>query len=141
MTPETKARHAPAGPKLYLLILGALLVLTALTVKAAGIDFGSPSANLVIAMIIASAKASLVALYFMHLRWDKPLNATIFVGGLCFLGIMLTFTFMDNSTRAEVHPRTRPTPAIVSAGEGGQEEPAPSPAPPQNSANPGQALR
>ena len=117
--PSSDSGHHPhAGPKLYLIILGALLVLTAVTVAAAGVDFGSSSTNLVIAMIIASAKASLVALYFMHLRWDKPLNATIFVAGLCFLGIMLTFTFMDNTTRVEVHTRTAFTPAIVPAEEG-----------------------
>ena len=76
------------------------------TVLAAGVSFGSTTANVIIAMAIASVKASLVALFFMHLRWDKPLNATIFVGGLCVLGIMLSFTFMDNSTRAEVRPET-----------------------------------
>ena len=136
MTPQTETHHVHAGPKLYLVILGALLVLTAVTVVAAGIDFGSPSANVVIAMIIASVKASLVALYFMHLRWDKPLNATIFVGGLCFLGIMLTFTFMDNTTRTAVRPRTSATQAIAPVGEDDsqQEEPAAAAAP-QNDVN------
>ena len=94
------------GPKIYLGILAVLIVLTVITVLAAGVNFGSTTTNVVIAMAIASVKASLVALFFMHLRWDKPLNATIFVGGLCFLGIMLTFTFMDNTTRVEVRPET-----------------------------------
>ena len=131
MTPQTETHHVHAGPKLYLVILGALLVLTAVTVAAAGIDFGSPSTNVVIAMIIASVKASLVALYFMHLRWDKPLNATIFVGGLCFLGIMLTFTFMDNTTRAEVRPPRSVNQAIAPVGEDDaqEEEPAAAAAP------------
>ena len=86
--------------------VGALIALTVITVLAAGVNFGSTTTNVIIAMVIASIKASLVALFFMHLRWDKPLNATIFVGGLCFLGIMLTFTFMDNMTRVEVRPET-----------------------------------
>ncbi len=94
------------GPKIYLVVLGALIALTVVTVQAAGVNFGSTTTNVIIAMAIASIKASLVALFFMHLRWDKPLNATIFVGGLCFLGIMLTFTFMDNTTRVEVRPET-----------------------------------
>ena len=107
MDSDSQHEHAHHGrPKIYLLVLGVLVVLTVITVLAAGVNFGSTSANVIIAMAIASVKASLVALFFMHLRWDKPLNATIFVGGLCFLGIMLTFTFMDNTTRLEVRPET-----------------------------------
>ncbi len=107
MDSDSQHEHAHhGGPKIYLLVLGVLVVLTVITVLAAGVNFGSTSANVIIAMAIASVKASLVALFFMHLRWDKPLNATIFVGGLCFLGIMLTFTFMDNTTRLEVRPET-----------------------------------
>ena len=107
MDSDSQHEHAHhGGPKIYLLVLGVLVVLTVITVLAAGVNFGSTSANVIIAMAIASVKASLVALFFMHLRWDKPLNATIFVGGLGFLGIMLTFTFMDNTTRLEVRPET-----------------------------------
>ncbi len=107
MKPDPQHEHAHhGGPKIYLVVLAALIVLTVITVLAAGVNFGSSTTNVIIAMAIASVKASLVALFFMHLRWDKPLNATIFVGGLCFLGIMLTFTFMDNTTRVEVRPET-----------------------------------
>ena len=107
MNSDSQHEHAHhGGPKIYLMILGVLIVLTVITVLAAGVNFGSTTTNVIIAMVIASIKASLVALFFMHLRWDKPLNATIFVGGLCFLGIMLAFTFMDNTTRVEVRPQT-----------------------------------
>ena len=81
--------HPVTGPRTYALILLVLLVLTAVTVTAAGINFGPY--NTVIALIIASLKASLVALFFMNLRHDK-LSAVIFVSGLLFLAVFLIFT-------------------------------------------------
>jgi cytochrome c oxidase subunit 4 len=97
--------------KTYLLVLLALLTLTTITVTAAGIDFGSPSANVVIALIIASIKASLVALFFMHLRWDKPLNAIIFVIGVLFLSLFLIFCVIDEASRPALIPQTLKVPA------------------------------
>ena len=55
----------------------ALLILTAITVWAAGFDFGA--GNVWVALGIAALKGSLVALFFMHLRWDRPFNAIVFV--------------------------------------------------------------
>jgi len=72
---------------------GALIVLTYITVAATKIDLGS--LNLWIALGIATVKASLVALYFMHLRYDKPVNAVVFVGALCFVALFVVFTLMD----------------------------------------------
>lgn len=54
----------------YLAIFAALLVLTTLTVVVARLDLGG-SAGIVIALAIASVKATLVALIFMHLRWER----------------------------------------------------------------------
>ncbi len=51
--------------------------------------------NLWIALGIATVKASLVALYFMHLRYDNPFYALIFVTALVFLAIFLSLTLMD----------------------------------------------
>lgn len=100
--------HAHIVPaKVYGIILGALLVLTAITVAAAGIHFGSPAVNVVVALTIATVKASLVALYFMHLRYDKPLNAVIFVSGLFALGVFLMATFGDTAARDRVQPSAR----------------------------------
>ena len=73
------AEHEHGGPALYTKTLLALLVLTGITVGAAYIDLGS--GNVVVALIIATIKASLVALFFMHLRWEKPVNAIIAVAG------------------------------------------------------------
>jgi cytochrome c oxidase subunit 4 len=97
--------HAPHSWKPYAITLALLLMLTFITVFAAGINFGSPSVNVVIALSIATVKASLVALVFMHLRHDKPINAVIFTSSLIFLGIFLGFTMMDVDSRdTTIHP-------------------------------------
>lgn len=108
---EAHAHVVPA--KIYGIILGALLVLTAITVGVAGIHFGSPVVNVIVALTIATVKASLVALYFMHLRYDKPLNAVIFVAGLSCLGLFLMATFGDTSARDVVQPTARPAAAVA----------------------------
>jgi cytochrome c oxidase subunit 4 len=102
MSPDLSQTHQHGGPKVYAAVLTALLVLTAITVTASYIDFGSPAVNVVIALAIASIKASLVALYFMHLRYDKPLLSVIFVGGLFFLGLLLMLTMIDAGSRDSV---------------------------------------
>lgn len=75
-------------------VLACLLVLTYVTVAVRNFDFGPW--NLWIALGVATVKASLVALYFMHLRWDKPINATVLIVSLAlvalFVGIALTDT-------------------------------------------------
>lgn len=78
---------------LLLAVFLALLLLTFVTVAATWIDFGE--FNLWLAMGIATLKAALVALYFMHLRYDKPLNAILFVGALVFVALFLGLTLMD----------------------------------------------
>ncbi len=93
--------HEITGPRTYLAVLGALLVLTILTVGISRIDFGGM--NTVVAILIASVKGSLVALFFMHLRHDK-FNAVIFILGLFFLAVFLIFTLFDVSTRTTVFP-------------------------------------
>ena len=111
---EHKAHHAHhGGPAIYTANLIALLILTGITVGASYINFGS--ANVVIALAIASLKAILVALFFMHLVWDKPVNAIIAVAGCLFLGIFLMFDFLDVGTRVNLQPHNmkameKPTP-------------------------------
>ena len=91
-----------SGSGIYLLILGLLLVLTTITVGAAYVNFGS--FNLIIAVLIATLKATLVAMFFMHLRHDPPINAIIFVSSLIFLGIFLLFPLIDIQSRDKVVP-------------------------------------
>lgn len=94
--------HSHGGLKQYLAVLGALLVLTIITVGASYLDFGS--ANIVIAVLIATVKASLVALFFMHLKDDNPVNAMILVSCFLFLGLLLTFCLLDIENRVNEGP-------------------------------------
>lgn len=113
------------SPLPYLFTLIALLILTGVTVGASYVNFGSSTVNVIVAMLIATMKASLVALIFMHLRHDKPLNSIIFVSSLIFLGIFLGFCMIDVDSRERVYPtglrqtdplpgaaKTAPTPAV-----------------------------
>jgi len=99
-----KGHSFTSDARTYGLVLLTLLVLTAITVAAAGVRFGSPAVNVVVALTIATVKASLVALFFMHLRHDRPMNALIFVTGLVFLGVFLMLTLVDVDNRLPVQP-------------------------------------
>ena len=74
-------------------VFALLIGLTALTVAATWVNLGGW--NLWIALGIATVKASLVALYFMHLRYDNRFYALIFVTALVFLALFLSLTLMD----------------------------------------------
>lgn len=102
--------HDAAAPKLYAGTLLILLILTAITVAAAGIHFGSNSINVGIALGIATIKASLVALIFMHLRHEKAVNAIIAVSGFLFLALLLAYCVIDIDTRKEMIPYTAKVP-------------------------------
>ncbi|MEO5923773.1 MAG: cytochrome C oxidase subunit IV family protein [Bryobacteraceae bacterium] len=96
------------GPLAMTANLVALLILTGITVGASYINFGSSAANVTIALSIATIKAILVALFFMHLRWDKSVNAIIAVSGFLFLGIFLMFDLIDLGNRKDPIPRNVP---------------------------------
>lgn len=102
---EVLHEHSPLP---YHLTLIALLILTAITVGASYIQFGSSAANVTIALSIATVKATLVALVFMHLKDDKKVNAIIATAGFLFLGIFLMFCLLDFGTRRDPIPRTIP---------------------------------
>lgn len=106
MSTHTESHTHHGGPKIYTANLFALLFLTIITVAAASFNFGS--ANVVIALAIASVKAILVGLFFMHLIWDKPVNTIVIVAGFLFLGIFLMFDFLDVGTRDRLQPRNMP---------------------------------
>jgi cytochrome c oxidase subunit 4 len=89
-----------SSAQFYVGIFIALVALTILTVKVSYYDFGS--ANILIAMAIATTKASLVAIFFMHLAHDKKFNALTFVSAFLFLGIFIVFTYDDLGRRGEV---------------------------------------
>lgn len=93
--------HAHVAPiKFYFAIFGALIFLTFVTVAVSYFDFGS--ANTVIAMVVATMKASLVAAFFMHLTHDKLFNTICLLAAFLFLGIFFLFTYEDLGERNRV---------------------------------------
>jgi cytochrome c oxidase subunit 4 len=79
--------------RLLLTVWAVLIVMTLITVAATWVDLGA--LNLWLAMAIATAKGSLVVLYFMHLRWDRPFNAVVFIGALVFVMLFVSLALMD----------------------------------------------
>ena len=126
---STHTEHA-INPKVetakYLATLVVLLILTAITVGASYINFGS--GNIVIALSIATVKAIIVALIFMHLLHDKPVNAVIAVAGFLFLGIFLMFDFIDVTTRTNPQPTNLHASPAVTAPSATAPAAAPAPA-------------
>lgn len=76
---------------------GTLLMLTGLTVLATHVDFCGSNMNLAVAMLIAVVKATLVILFFMHLRYDRLFHSVIFVSALLAASLFVGFTLMDSS--------------------------------------------
>ena len=78
---------------MLLSVFFALLVLTGVTVYQSTFDLGNM--EIWLSLSIATIKAGLVIAFFMHLVWDKPLNAIIILGSLIFVALFLGFTMMD----------------------------------------------
>src|SRR5262245_54250062 len=100
--------HAHGGPdhvphvlplSAYFATWGVLMVLTVATVAASYFNFGA--GNFIIAILIATTKACVVAAMFMHLRYDRKFHAIIFSFSLVFLGIFIVFTMYDTETRGK----------------------------------------
>lgn len=79
------------------LVLAALLVLTGVTVGVSYIDMGW--LNVPVTLAIASAKVSLVLLFFMHLKYEGRAIKISFISTIIFLAIMISFTFWDVAFR------------------------------------------
>lgn len=106
---HTAEQHGPHVIPMwvYLGIGATLLVLTGVTVGVAEVDFGHllgiPHLNIVVAMLIATFKALLVAFFFMHLFYDNKIYSLVFVVSLICLGIFLGLTMLDTSRRADLY--------------------------------------
>ena len=81
----------------YVTIFGALMVCTILTVVAAFINLGN--LNFPVAITIAVFKATLVVLFFMHVKYASKLTKLIVGVAFFFLGILLSLTFADYLSR------------------------------------------
>ena len=109
---EHEAHVHIVPPWILLSVFAALLLLTFMTVAVTWVDFGR-TANVWIALTIAAIKSALVALYFMHLRWDSPFNSVILIAALFFVALLIGIIVLDTSeyhVNFEVPPPTAARP-------------------------------
>ena len=99
MHSENKQHILPL--RVYIAVAGALLLLTVITVAVSYLNLGSW--NVVVAIGIASVKVSLVALFFMHLKYDKKINLFAFLIGVVFVAIFIILTMFDTLRRADIY--------------------------------------
>ena len=112
MSEQTKngehVQHHIVSPKIYVAILFALLTGTALTVLASFFDLGewriAPGLTLfwnpVVALAIASSKAILVVLFFMHVKYSPRLTKLTVGAGIFMFLVLIGMTLSDYFTRA-----------------------------------------
>lgn len=91
--------------RLYLTIFGALMLGTFITVWVAFFDLGP--FNNVVMLAIACAKALLVVLYFMHVRWSTRLTMVVAAAGFFWLLILFTLTMADYMSRGWIEGTLR----------------------------------
>ena len=94
--------------RVYTAIWVALMVLTVITVALSFVDFGSHATNLVIAMLVATVKAALVALYFMHLKHEGGWVWTYAVYPLVLIAMLMGASVADDLIRQPTfmdHPK------------------------------------
>jgi cytochrome c oxidase subunit 4 len=89
--------HIVPHVRVYWVIFVTLLLLTLITVDVAFYNLGV--LNIYVALAVATTKATLVLLYFMHVRYAPPLTAVFAGAGFVFLIILILFTLSDFLTR------------------------------------------
>jgi cytochrome c oxidase subunit 4 len=99
------------SPRLYVVIFASLAALTLLTTGVAYIDLGT--FNPIVAITIAVCKASLVVLFFMHVRERTKLTWVFIAAGALWLSLLIAFTLSDVATRGWIPP-----PRPWSSGDG-----------------------
>lgn len=95
---EAHTEHI-VSPGLYSVIIGSLLALTLITVWAAYVDLGR--FNIVVALAIATLKATLVVLFFMHAKYVPKRTKLVIVAGIFWLGLLLFLTLSDYVSRID----------------------------------------
>ena len=78
----------------------ALMVLTVVTVGVAQFDLGAM--DMPVALLVAGVKATLVCLFLMHLRWDRPINTLVLIGSIFFVVLFLIITMFDTGQSVEL---------------------------------------
>ena len=95
---ETGSVGHIAPAKLYVAIWAVLMVLTLTTVLVSMVDIGPM--NIVVALVIATIKGTLVVLFFMHLRYSPKLTMSTVIAAVFWLFLLLSLTMTDYLTRA-----------------------------------------
>jgi cytochrome c oxidase subunit 4 len=94
-----------APKSMYYAVFGALIVGTVLTVAAAKVDMGP--LNNVVMLVIACTKATLVILFFMHVRWSSRLTWIVAASGFFWLLILFSLGMSDYLSRGWVQGTLR----------------------------------
>lgn len=94
---EHEGEHEPLKYSFLALILGGLLALTVLTFIVSYIDWGF--LNVPIALFVASSKATLVLLFFMHIKYEGMAIKVSFISTMLVLAVLISFTFWDVAYR------------------------------------------
>lgn len=106
---DLAAQGAHAVPlSLLIKVYVALVILTGITVAVSRIDLGD--GNIWIALIVAVIKCSLVALFFMHLRWDNPFNGIVICIAFFFVALFIGLALLDS---VSYQPIFKPTPLAM----------------------------
>jgi cytochrome c oxidase subunit 4 len=95
---EEHAEHI-VPPGVYAAIITTLLVLTLITVYAAFVDLGR--FNIVVALLIATIKATLVVLFFMHAKYVPKRTKLVIISGIFWLALLLFMTLSDYASRVD----------------------------------------
>ena len=85
-------------PRVYYTVFGILMLGTAITVGVSFLDLGA--FNAIVALTIAVFKATLVVLFFMHVKYSTKLTWVVVTGSVFWLAILLSLTFSDYLTRS-----------------------------------------
>jgi len=99
---SVQEHHVHVSPvSTYLKVFGALIVLTLLTVAVsyAGLP---PTLSILVAMVVAATKASIVGAWFMHLKYDTKFNLLAFLSAVWFASMFFTFTTFDLGSRGAI---------------------------------------
>ena len=100
------------SPGTYLVIILTLLALTGITVFAAFVDLGR--FNIVVALLIATIKATLVVLIFMHAKYAPERTKLVIIAGIFWLALLLFLTLSDYASRVDYRGVRYPMTQIIS---------------------------
>ncbi len=96
---DAHAAHAPVPNATFVLVWVGLVLLTAVTVTASVLFPGKVGIG--VAMVVTPVKAALILLWFMHLKYEKPVFKFMFLSAMLILAIVMGLTFFDYSFLGE----------------------------------------